>query len=207
MSDDNKYSIAKSFSGLLHPLMMPLYLALVYLYIPPFAYSTVGLNKIIYLAIIILTFQVLPVLILFFLKRLGTISSVHLDNRQERFIPMIAIFLSFFMGLFILQKTAAPELLVILLKGVCLSILLVAAITIQWKISAHTTGVGGAMAIIFILSITSHANLSSWAMVLAIYSGILGWSRLYLNHHDKAQIYAGFLTGFCTTFAAFAWSI
>lgn len=203
-SDENKHIVATVFSKMLHPLMMPLYLAIIFLFVSPFSYTTVTANKYIYLSVIVCFFQLFPVLILWICYKKGIISEIQLNHRSERFVPMVAVFISFFIGFFILQKLTAPSTLIMLLRGVCVAVLLVASVSIFWKISAHTTGIGGAFAIILILSISFQTDLSRVAIITAIYSGILGWSRLYLNHHNKPQIYSGFILGFCTVFVMFA---
>ena len=204
VTETQKNHIAKVFSGLLHPLFMPFYLAMAFLYFSPFKTLAPINVRMSYLAIISITFVINPVLILFLFKSIGQIKSINLHSHKERLKPMLAILLSYFVGVYFLQKLAAPAMLLILLRGICFAILIIALISIYWKISAHATGIGGALAVIMLMGVAYRVDLSTGAIAVALLAGCLGWSRLQLNHHDLKQVLYGFLVGFSAMMTTFS---
>ena len=203
MPEQSKYILAQSLSGLFHPLLLPLYLGMGLLFIPQFAPNIPVQLKWQAISIVAYTFVILPVSILYLLAKWGKIKSIHLNEQRERFLPMILVALSYILGLRLLHVFEAPTTLIILMRGVCLAILLVAFISIIWKISAHTTAAGGALGIIVLLCIIYKTNLSSLAAFITLISGATGWARLYLNRHTVKQVNYGFMAGFSTMIISF----
>lgn len=203
MNEQRKHILAKSLSAIFHPLMLPVYLALGLLFLPQFAPPIANSIKWKAMSIVSYTFVILPVSILFLLARLGKISSIQLNEQKERFLPMLLIAISYIIGLRVLHVFEAPATLILLMRGVCLAIILVALISTVWKISAHTTAIGGALGIIILLSIIYKSNLSNLAAFITLFAGAIGWSRLYLKRHTIKQVNYGFIAGFSTMIFSF----
>lgn len=189
--------LAKAFSAVLHPLMMPFYLALACLFVHPIApYISLGL-KFIYLGIATVSFITLPVLILTILKAFKLISSINLEKQKERALPFFLIALCYQLGIALLSKLSAPYMLILIMNGATLSIIMIAIVSIFWKISAHLTGMGGAFAAVFLINITFYTNFTTMAVAITLLAGGLGWARLYLNRHTIKQVSYGFMAGLC----------
>lgn len=203
MNEQSKHIIAKALSAIFHPLMLPVYLALGLLFLPQFAPPIATASKWQAISIVAYTFVILPVSILYILARIGKITSIQLNEQRERFLPMLLIAISYIIGLRVLHVFDAPATLILLMRGVCLAIILVALISIIWKISAHTTAIGGALGIIILLSVIYKTNLSSLAAFITIFAGAIGWARLYLERHTVKQVNYGFLAGFSTMIISF----
>ena len=202
MPEQSKHILAKLLSALFHPLMMPVYLSLVLLF-SKFAPSINPRLKWQILGIVAYSFVLLPVGILFFLKKFGKISSLHLEKQKERFLPMLLIAISYIVGIFLLHIHGAPNTLILLMRGVLLAILMVALISMVWKISAHTTALGGALGVILLLSVIYRTDLSAWAACISLLAGSIAWSRLYLKHHTIKQVNYGFMIGFSAMIISF----
>ena len=203
MQEQSKQILAQTLSGIFHPLLLPVYLGIGLLFIPQFAPPLATSSKWQAMSIISYTFVILPVSILFVLAKWGKITSMQLNIGRERFLPMIMVALSYILGLRLLHAFHAPDTLILMMRGVCLAIILVAFISIVWKISAHTTAVGGALGITVLLSITYKIDLSGLAAFITLFAGVIGWSRLYLNRHTIKQINYGFMAGFSTMIVSF----
>lgn len=192
-----QHHLAKLFSAALHPLLMPLYLALACLFGRAMSpYISLGL-KLIYLGISTIAFVILPVLLLTLLKAFKVTSSINLEDQKDRPLPFFMIALCFQLGVYILAKLSAPYMLITLMNGAALAIALIAVVSLFWKISAHLTGMGGALASVMLINITFHTNLTTTAVIVALLAGGLGWARLYLERHTLKQVAYGFMAGFC----------
>ncbi len=206
MSEKTKHILAQTFSGIFHPLIMPLYLAIVLLFMHPLAIPVTNIRYKWYaLLVVSYAFILLPVGILFILKKIKKISSINLNNQKERFLPLLLIAVCYVIGLRLLRIHQVPATitLILLLKGVCLAIIIVTIISTFWKISAHTTSIGGALGIIMLLAVMYKIDLTYVAITVCLIAGGIGWSRLYLKRHTLQQIIYGFLTGFCAITTSF----
>lgn len=203
MPEQSKHILAQTLSGLFHPLLLPLYLGLILLFIPQFAPPMPMQLKWQAMGIIAYSFVILPVGILYLLLKWGKTTSLHLYEQKERFLPMLLIAISYIIGLRLLHAFDAPTTLILLMQGVCLTIMVVAFISTMWKISAHTTAIGGALGIIVLLSLLYRINLSGFATFIVLFAGGIGWARLYLKRHTIKQISYGFMTGFSMMIISF----
>lgn len=203
MPDQSKQILANTLSGVFHPLLLPIYLALGLLFLPQFAPAIPPRLKWQAISIVAYTFVIMPVSILYFLAKWKKIQSIQLNEQKERFFPMLLIAISYVIGLRLLHVFDAPAALILLMRGVCLAIMIVALISIIWKISAHTTAIGGALGIILLLSIIYKIDLSGLAIFITLFSGAIGWARLYLKRHTIKQVNYGFLAGFSTMILSF----
>jgi membrane-associated phospholipid phosphatase len=185
-------------SVLLHPLLMPTYGIIIllnsgthYSYIPWQA------QKILYTLIFLTTFLI-PVSIIPFLMSLKLIRSIQMDEQKDRFIPLIISALSYYFGLYLINKLPfhVPLFIKLLVSGSLILILLNLLINIKWKISAHLIGIGGLLAFVFAFSIIFYTRLIDVIILLSILSGVVAVARLNLQAHNPAQVYSGFLLGF-----------
>ncbi len=203
MNQNTQHILAKSISGLFHPLLMPIYLSAVMLFFPVFAPLIPLRLKWIILGVVSYCFMLLPVTILLILHRYGKIESIHLEKRSDRFLPMFLITICYVIGLRVMAVFDAPGTLLLIMRGVTLAILMVAIVSVFWKISAHMTGIGGAFGISVLLSMMYFQNLSHLAISIVLLAGLLAWSRLYLKHHNYRQVYYGFFLGFIAMMISF----
>ena len=197
--------IAQGLSGILHPLLLPIYLTLIALYAPTVAPAIAPRIKLAYMLIVSFSCSLLPLGLLLILERIGKISSVDLHQRQERFLPMLVIMLCFFLCIALLQYYNAPSLLIIAMQGVGIAIMLIASISLVWKISAHLTGMGGALGICLLFALIYRLDLSHIAIIISLLAGLLAWARLVLKHHTLKQVSYGFLVGFSAIIMTYIW--
>lgn len=152
------------------------------------------------LLIFINTF-IAPSVIIYYFYRFGLVSSLHVDNLEERRLPYIITILIYGFSAYLfgwkLQPIGelAPQISIIL-GGVTVSLILVAAISFFWKISAHATGIGGAIGILTALIMRfGETELLIPLLLSIILGGFLMSARLQLNAHTPEQIVAGVLGG------------
>ena len=82
--------------------------------------------------------------------------------------------------------------------GSAITVLVMAAINLKWKISAHMAGIGGVIALIYQIHVQGLSAFDLlWLLCLSIIiAGLLGSARLALKQHDIWQILAGAVVGF-----------
>ncbi len=200
--------VARAISFLLFPLFMPLYGLILLFRIPLFSFFPRQYVVISYYFVILMC-VLMPFFSYWLMAKFNIISSAKMLDKKDRFYPMFVTSLFFFGCDFMLCRYAMPLFIINLLGAVSVAILITAIVSIKWKISAHLTGVGGLIASIFIVSLSTNVN-SSLVMCVAILSaGLLAAARLQLNRHTPMQLVAGFLNGiFCVSvFSLFNWGM
>lgn len=196
--------IATFLSVVFHPLIITTYLFAVLFLITPelagvSALELPGLGSL--LLLIFLNTFVAPTIVIYYFFRLGIVSTLHVDSLRERRLPYLATGIIYAIATYLfgwkLQPIAelAPQISIIL-GSVTVSLIIVALVSLYWKISAHATGMGGAIGILagLIIRFEEHLLLTPLLIVVLI-SGILLSARLYLNAHTPAQIIAGLACG------------
>ena len=202
--------IATFLSVVFHPLIITTYLfAILFLITPELAGVSAlelpGLGSL--LLLIFLNTFIAPTIIIYYFYRLGIISTLHVDSLAERRLPYLASIIIYTIATYLfgwkLQPIAelAPQI-AILLGSVTISLIIVAVVSLFWKISAHATGMGGAIGILTSLIIRFEEHLLLTPLLIAILiTGFLLSARLYLNAHTPAQIMAGFACGLAVSSA------
>lgn len=189
-------------SNILHPIVMPTIGILLY-----FIFSDIRLSqqqRLTLLGIVFVATYVIPILLLIFLKRIGSIKNYNVSTIEERKIPMVfMIVLFFFLGR-ILNETHITREISTLFFGtsVALSIAYLIFIT-KIKTSLHLVSMGSCVGFFLIFQLNHIANILMLIVVLIILSGLLASSRLYLKAHTPKEVYLGFFIGIITQFIAF----
>ena len=195
----------KQFSKLLsivfHPLLMPsIGLFLIFNIGSHITYVSIEVKRIVYITVFVSSCM-LPISIIPMLLALKQIKTIYMKSRKERIWPMFITGILFFAGFYFLSLI--PTVPAFILKYISATIIAVYAsliITFYWKISIHMVGIGGLagglLAFAFMLGIDLHLLMS---LIFAV-AGLLGVARLYLDAHNPAQVYAGFMLGFAAVF-------
>jgi membrane-associated phospholipid phosphatase len=139
---------------------------------------------------------ILPGSFILVLKKLNFITSIHLHERSERKYPIIFTILFHLANYYFLSKIHLPFIYYVFLLSGIFSLIVTFLVSYFWKISMHTTGIGGLcgvfLACLLIWGIDTRLLLGSILLI----AGMIGSARLILNAHTSGQVYAGFITGF-----------
>ena len=187
----------KFISYILHPVLAPIVSTLLYFIIIPnhipkeFAYRV--------LSIVFVTTYIIPILLIYFLKKIKLIESYHLMSINERKFPILFFaILSFLLGNLIL-KTDIIDILAFSFHACTLALGIVYILFFNnIKTSLHTLGISGIIAFICIISYKYQLNLLLLLIFLFILFGIIATSRLKLKAHTLNEVYIGFIVGFLT---------
>ncbi|MEA2107242.1 MAG: hypothetical protein U9P82_11100 [Bacteroidota bacterium] len=190
----NKF-LAKAFSFLFHPLLMPaigiliLFNAKTVLNYLPFE-----AKKIIFFIVFIST-TILPLTFIPFYYFQKIIKTVFLETKKERLIPFFITSVLYFFAYFLLVRLGSPTTINLFILASACTVFLLFLLTIKWKISAHMMGIGGLTGTLIAISFKLHINLEYFILAAIFVSGVLGYSRMKLKSHNSFEIYTGWLAG------------
>jgi len=194
------HRIPLAVSVIFHPLIMPTLgiLLLLYAVVPLSLMSDKGKQLILFL-VFTCTFVIpLAFLPIMFFRRLH--NYLQRNERQDRIIPLIFTSFMYYLAFMLLRRMGAPFLIQAFLLASAASVVCTLLISLFWKISAHTIGIGGLTAFILILMIFYRIDLMLYLMFAVLLSGIISSSRLGLDAHTPLQVYLGYIVGFGVTF-------
>jgi membrane-associated phospholipid phosphatase len=141
----------------------------------------------------------IPIFGVVLMKGLDMINSVQMEDKQERIGPFILVGLCYTWYFYNIFKTSAlPPLYQSFTLGVLIALWVAFIINLFQKISLHTVGMGGFLAItIFSLGISY--SPFKWLLIgVVLAAGLVGTSRLYLKAHTTEEVWGGYLIGFVT---------
>jgi len=160
------------------------------------AYSVpLQLQRIIFIVVFITTF-VMPVLFTMFLVQKKIIGSLELEKKEERKLPFIVTAFFYLVAFYLMRMLPVPEFFPLIILGAALVIIVGFLISLKWKISVHTMGIGGVGGLVWGLSEILYIQLTMLFILLILLSGIIGTARLIRGSHTQMQIYSGLLIGF-----------
>ncbi len=153
---------------------------------------------IIYYAVLVLFFSMLPMWDINRRIKQGSVSDAHIDRREDRIKPFLFSLACAVAGLAAVYIVGAPAAI----KAVSWSVVIIGAIvtitTAVWKVSLHAAGIS-AIALILVV-------LFGWvALPVVFFVPLVYWARLTLNKHTPTQLLAGSLIAVGVTAGIFRW--
>jgi len=189
-------SLAKSVSAVFHPLVIPVYgLAIVFAAPTLMGYLPFEIKKILLLIVIVNNIMV-PALMMPFFRHRNIITTWTIDDRKERAIPLLLTTLLYAVTFYIVSRFPVPSFMLSFFISAFLISLAATAINFFWKISVHSVGAGSLIALVMTLSNRMNTPLNWYLVTVVFIAGLILSSRLKLNSHSPAQVWAGLLTGF-----------
>ncbi len=144
----------------------------------------------------------LPLFNVFLLYRLKLISSIQLEDRDERLLPFVITTLFYAVLAYHFKESldlpsqvsvnrAVPLLWISIAMGVCIATL----ITYVYKISMHAVSIGGLLGFLIAFSVYTELSLIYQTSIALVLSGLVLSARLALNAHTMGQIVLGIIVG------------
>lgn len=187
---------AQVISDLFSPIVLPAYMMAVAMWLTPLVVLPER-TRLISMAVVVGLTAIVPTAVIFTLIKLGKVKDVSLSNRTERYIPYVVSIICYLATVLFLNAVNAPMWLSSFYKGAALAAVIACVITSKWKISAHSSSVGGVAAAVVWMG-AHHLLIYGplwWITGVILLSGMVGTSRLILNRHTPAQIFAGYALG------------
>lgn len=185
---------AKVTSYLMHPLLVTSYIFAIIIFDYPYLTIPNVLYKF-YLLIVIFCFTYLiPAIAVYVMYKMDIITELTLEENRQRRIPYLVTSMIYFFS-YLTFKNQGVDLIPDIILIITLSMIFVTIISLFWKISAHSVGVGGLCGIAFWIHFTSQFDYTLLICGCILLSGIVMTARLYLKVHTQLQVYAGFVLG------------
>lgn len=207
--------VANIISWVFLPLLMPIYAVAIALYIPSMEEGYLQENTLYFInpnfkIIVVLAFVIFsflaPSLLLLTMRLSRNISTIEIDNRRERFVPiaMTAVFCLFLGVLFLIKAPGGilPTSIYALPWGGFIAITGAGIINRKTKISLHAIGAG--MALGFFVAYYSQQAAYFFEIIVGsvVVCGLVMSARLYLGKHTLKQVFTGCLLGFLSVFTS-----
>jgi membrane-associated phospholipid phosphatase len=209
-------AFAQFLSWILVPLLTPLFGLMIAMYIEPYdGFYTTNLENMynifpgVKLALIFrlaLFTIVLPGIILFIMRMFGMISTIEMDDKDERYIPMFVMFIcciAVYLLMFIWTGgNRVPKFFYSYPLSGAIASLGYLALTKWWgKVSIHAGGAGIMTGFVFAYILICPGY--QWWILPALFlaSGLVMSARLYLHKHTLQQVIMGWCVGSFITFA------
>jgi len=136
---------------------------------------------------------ILPIILFLHYKKKGLIADIDASIKEERTIPMLISVLFFIAGLIILIFFDVNIITIAFWFCYISNTLITVLINKHWKISAHTMGAAGPLAAVTYV-------FGPAALLFSVIVFLVGWSRIQLKCHTFAQVLAGGLFAFFSTY-------
>jgi hypothetical protein len=196
--------IAKMFTLVFHPLFVPFYMLLILLNVNTFFAMMIPVKaKLLLSGLVFLTTILLPLLIVFLLYRLKIVKSFHLESREERIYPLLAVAVFYYLTYYLLKSFPISFIFSYYMLGSTFLTILAMIISFYRKISLHMIGIGGMLGLLMGLSLNLSLDLTWFVVAAIILGGFLGFARIQSNSHKPSEIYSGFLVGASVMFLLF----
>ena len=192
------FTFSRILSYILHPLLIPT-LATSALLLKPEVYTIVLPISLItwFLSVVFVFTFVIPVTGMLILLKFNAVTSLEMNVRSERTIPLIIASTSFMVLLFQLKSTNVPPIFLYVLYSATFALIAGLMINLVYKISLHTLGWGAIVATLTGISLRLGIPLLIFIIPAIILSGFAGYARLKENAHNQAQVYLGYVAGVC----------
>jgi membrane-associated phospholipid phosphatase len=103
-------------------------------------------------------------------------------------VPIVVAVAANLAGVTLLRALGAPHALIALVLAVLCTLVAGLVITTRWKISGHAIAAG------FTATVLA-AVCCPWLLTAFLAVPLIGWSRVVLGDHDRAQVIGGTLLG------------
>lgn len=132
---------------------------------------------------------IVPLIYITLMVRRGKISDIHMANRNERVKPLLVSLASTAVAWWALRAMGAPSVVPQLALVTLIQMGILALITLMWQISMHAMSSGAAV----VGSTLLYGPIATFITVPLLV--LVGWARLHLNKHTRAQVIAGAILG------------
>lgn len=194
IADKTLIRTARVISALFTPFSIPFLAFLVlfifsYLRIMPLQY------KLIVLAVVYCFTILMPTLTIFLFRKINGFGPEALAERKRRFVPFILTITSYAFCLLMMHRLNIPWYMTGIILAALVMMIICVIINLRWKLSEHMAGVGAVIGGLVAFSALFGYNPVWWLCIFILLAGILGTSRIILQHHTLGEVTGGFAVG------------
>lgn len=201
----------KIISYIFHPLLLPTYGTLLYLWANP-SIEGKQIDELTFIkpSMVVVTIAIntliMPAMAIIMMKAVGFIKSLEMPDKQDRIIPFIATMTFFIWGFLAIKKSFdfMLPIYMIFVLGSLISLMLSFFINLFIKLSLHMVGMSGLLTGTLLMMLSSEKSLIGALVVIIALNGLVAASRYYLKAHTIKEIYLGFMIGIIGQILAFS---
>ena len=160
-----------------------------YLSLMPTAYKLQVLTLVYFFTIL------LPTVLIHLYRKYQGWNLIELGHKERRMVPYVISILCYFFCVYIMDILHIPHFMGTIVSAARSIQIVCALINVWWKISTHTSAIGGVAGALFVFGEFFGFNPVWWLCLVLILAGVLGTSRMILRQHSLAQVLAGFFVG------------
>lgn len=159
-------------------------------------------NRVLATALIALITAALPFATIAWLIKTGRVHTRSIADRRERMVPMAVGGGCYLGAAIVIAAMSAPSWLIFFFVGAALATAIAMLVTTRWKISAHTTAIGGFVGMTAWCAVGGVADLAAMLALSTslLIAGSVATARLALGRHTLGQVAAGLALGFVCCF-------
>lgn len=194
---------AQLVSDILSPILVPSYATALAMWVTPLRSVPEGTRWLVIAMVFVIT-GLIPLIAIAIMIKLGLVSDRAVSQRNQRYIPMTVAAVCYVGASMFIGSIGAPMWMRMFFIGAAAATFVDLIITLKWKISAHTTSMGGLVGMMFWFAVSGLADVNVMIMLSLgiILAGLMCTARLLLKRHTLGQVLAGLLLGFAFCFAA-----
>jgi hypothetical protein len=186
---------AEILSVVFHPVFLPLY-GLLIIYSAHTLHSFIPTQvKRMILILVMANNLLMPMALATVLYARGAIKTFNARDRNERVILLSFSLLMYSLTAFILIRMQVPGLFRAFFISIALVTLSTLLITIFYRISLHASGIGGLLVLVVFMASVYNISMVWQAVAVALAAGAVMSSRIYLEDHTPAEVWAGLSAG------------
>ncbi|WP_157450693.1 hypothetical protein [Bacteroides sp.] len=164
-------------------------------------------NYILSCAVVFALFILVPIKWKVDVKTNGLVKSnsgvlTELNEREQRFMPLLLTIISYFFCAVIMFKRDLPWYMNGIIIASLIILLIHLIINARWRVSEHMAAIGGVMGGVIAFSSLFLYDPTKWICIFTAIAGALGTTRMILGHNNLGEIFAGFIIGLSCTLIA-----
>lgn len=181
---DNDEEIARWVSHVVSPHVVGIVLTAVISY----RYSDNPWETLLWLAILLPIIVVPPFVYILWLVHQGSLEDIYMPRRETRLRPLAVMMGWLLVCWGLVRYWGVPPIVEALLMITIVSVGILSAVTLFWKISFHGATISAAATAIMMMA-------GSWTWPVMLLVPLVGWSRIRLLRHTPRQVIYGSLVG------------
>lgn len=195
MRDNDKViKVAKIISAIFNPFVVP-FLAFLVLFFCSYLSMLPLTYRLIVLGIVYAFTILLPMIAIFFFRKINGWGFGAFRDRKKRFVPYLLTIICYVSCLVMMVRIGLPRYMTGIILATLIAMVICIVVNIKWKISEHMTAIGGVIGGLIAFSFLFNYNPTVWLSLFILLAGVLGSARIILRHHTLPEVLTGFAVG------------
>lgn len=195
MRDNDKViKVAKIISAIFNPFVVP-FLAFLVLFFCSYLSMLPLTYRLIVLGIVYAFTILLPMIAIFFFRKINGWGFGAFRDRKKRFVPYLLTIICYVSCLVMMIRIGLPRYMTGIIIATLMAMVICIVVNIKWKISEHMTAIGGVIGGLIAFSFLFNYNPTVWLSLFILLAGVLGSARIILRHHTLPEVLTGFAVG------------